>query len=422
MSTKARKIAICTRPLRSVAFAGRFQRKHRMMLRIFFAAGPGNVIGAHRHWRDGVPDPGQMSITFSSEFEALCAEILASAYIVSSAGPAALITDGEFILEHRPKRKASGVFYHLNEIKYCLGLARTARKFGADYAILQSGTTHYFAMSLFRLFGIKGIPVLHNTLWPSGFPPSSRVARVVLFLDSLFFRWGATAVLGVSPECLRQVDQATNGLHGPMYQFMPQFDPSLFVPSEPPPFSDRFKLLFAGRISADKGVFDLLQIMKIVEERWGDRVILDVCGDGPDLTDLRSRCKGEGLDHIVNILGFTAPEQLRKLLTASHASIVPTRSGFAEGMAMTVIEPILLGRPVITNAVVPALEVLRPACIEAETDSVESYVNAVMKLASSPELYAQLRNACVSLRPQFFDRSKSSQSALHKALSFANAC
>ena len=128
---------------------------------------------------------------------------------------------GEFTLEHRPKRKASGLSYHLSEIKYCLDLAKTARQYRADYAVVQSGTTHYFALSLFRLFGIKVIPILHNTLWPSGFPPSSWIARSILFADSLFFRWGATAILGVSPECLRQVEQVTNGIHGPLYQFSP---------------------------------------------------------------------------------------------------------------------------------------------------------------------------------------------------------
>jgi glycogen synthase len=125
-----------------------------------------------------------------------------------------------------------------------------------------------------------------------------------------------------------------------------------------------------------------------------------------DIDELRLQCSNDGLDHIVNILGFTAPEQLRRLLVSSHASIVPTRSGFAEGMAMTVIEPILLGRPVITNAVVPALEVLRPACIEAKTDDVQSYADAIVNLATSPQLYDRLRHACALLRPQFLDESK----------------
>ena len=248
------------------------------------------------------------------------------------------------------------------------------------------------------------------------FTPSRGERARFCSLNSFFFRWGASAILGVSPECLRQIKRVTKGIHARLHQFTPQFDASLFNLKEPPPFSDRFKLLFAGRIAADKGIFDLLQIMKIVERRLAGRVTLDICGDGPDLNDLRSRCKSEGLDDIVNILGFTAPEQLRRLLVSSHASIVPTRSGFAEGLAMTVIEPVLIGRPVITNAVVPALELVRPACIEAKTNDVESYAGAIIKLATSPELYEQLRKACVLLRPRFFDRSKSSQSALYEAI------
>ena len=48
---------------------------------------------------------------------------------------------------------------------------------------------------------------------------------------------------------------------------------------------------------------------------------------------------------------------------------------------MTAAEAILVGRPVITNSVVPALEVLRPACVEARTNDVDSYVAAILKLS-----------------------------------------
>ena len=60
--------------------------------------------------------------------------------------------------------------------------------------------------------------------------------------------------------------------------------------------------------------------------------------------------------------------------------IVPTRSDFVEGIAKTAVEAILAGRPVITNAGVGALEILRPACIEAQADNPESYAAAVIAL------------------------------------------
>ncbi|MBT1515627.1 glycosyltransferase family 4 protein [Bradyrhizobium sp. SRL28] len=357
-----------------------------------------------------------MSVAFSSEFESLCVELGASAHIVSSAGPPDLLKDGQFVIEHRPKRPSSGLSYHLSEIIYGLSLLRTARRFGADYAVLQSGTTHYFVMSTFRLFGIKVIPVLHNTLWPKGYPPTSLLQRVLLRLDSLFFKWLATATLGVSPACLQQVEELAGGKSSRLYPFTIQFQPGLYQSAQPASFYRPFRLLFAGRIAANKGVFDLLHVMQKVDAKLPGGVTLDICGSGSDLDELKAQCTNLGVDNIVTIHGWTEPEQLRSYIRSSHASIVPTRSGFAEGMAMTVIEPVLLGRPVITSPVVPALEVLRPACLEARTDDIESYANEIVTLAESPLLYQQLTAACGSLRQQFFDRSRSFQAALHAAI------
>lgn len=119
--------------------------------RILFAAGPGNVIGAHKYWRLGMDDPGQMSVTFSSEFEQFCEESDLRAYLISSGGPPAKLSDGRFVIEHRPKKMARGIRFHLVEISYGLGLLISALRFRADFAVIQSGTTHFFLLSLFSL-------------------------------------------------------------------------------------------------------------------------------------------------------------------------------------------------------------------------------------------------------------------------------
>lgn len=36
-----------------------------MSFRVFYAAGPGNVIAAHQHWMRGASDPSEMSLTYS---------------------------------------------------------------------------------------------------------------------------------------------------------------------------------------------------------------------------------------------------------------------------------------------------------------------------------------------------------------------
>jgi glycosyltransferase involved in cell wall biosynthesis len=122
------------------------------------------------------------------------------------------------------------------------------------------------------------------------------------------------------------------------------------------------------------------------------------------------------LGNVVDIRGRVEPNILRQILLESHAAIVPTRSEFAEGMAMTAIEPVLLGRPVITSPVVPALEVLRDACLSAVTDDTSSYAAAIITLAFSRDLYDRLVSSCSTLREIFFDRDQSFEAALMKAI------
>ena len=83
---------------------------------------------------------------------------------------------------------------------------------------------------------------------------------------------------------------------------------------------------------------------------------------------------------------------------------------------MTAAEAILAGRPVITNPVVPAFEVLRPACIEARTNNIESYVDAILKLIDDPARYRVLCDACPALKEQFYDRARGLTEVLKKVI------
>ncbi len=84
---------------------------------------------------------------------------------------------------------------------------------------------------------------------------------------------------------------------------------------------------------------------------------------------------------------------------------------------MTAAESILAGRPLISNPVVPALELLSAASVAARTDDIASHADAVVKLASDPVLYRQLCGACPSLAEQFYDSDMGLAAVLRKALS-----
>ena len=391
-----------------------------MAYRVFFAAGPGDIIQAHKEWRQGSPASTEVSLTFSPQYEEFCQQIGAEAYLVGYHRRKEILRDGPFTLEHRPKPMpgASGVRYHLAEILYGLGLCASAFRFRAHVAVIESGSTHYFVMTLFRLLGIKVVLMMHNSLWPSGFPPTSRSRKLILRLDSWFFRTIPTATVAISPECTRQVQQITRGRATAQYQMRTQYEPGFFARIPPHPPHDRrpFHIMFIGRIVQPKGVFDILEMAKKIEERAPGQVRWELCGTGPDLEALKARRVELALEDVVRIRGWTSLEDLVEVYGRSHAAIVPTRSSFCEAWAATVAEAILAGRPAITNSVVPALEVLRPACVEALPDDVDSYVNAILELIRDPDHYDRLCQACPDLRGPFYDREQGVTAVLFRVM------
>ncbi len=122
-----------------------------------------------------------------------------------------------------------------------------------------------------------------------------------------------------------------------------------------------------------------------------------------------------GLGDVFVIAGWTPPEALIERYARAHAAIVPTRSDFAEGMAMTALQAIAAGRPLVTNSVVPALEVLAPACIAARPDDPESHADAVFRLATDGALYRRLQAACEGLAAPLYDRGRGLTAVLHEA-------
>lgn len=393
-----------------------------MKKRVFYAAGPGDVIRAHRHWTRDEPDPTQLPTAYSNEFCDFCRAIGAEAYIVSSHQNKRIVEVGSITLEHRPKPRpsSSGLAYHLFELVYAYSLLRTAVRFRAKWAFFHSGSAHFFSLSAFRLLGIRVVVLLHNTLWPTGHPPSGRVQRLVAQLNSMFFRWAATAVVGVSPECIRQVNELTGGDHrAGLYEMRPHYYRQIFHKIPSPPSFDRenpLVILWSGRMEDTKGALEVLEIARLVEQRAPGRVRWQVVGDGSGADRFLSTREKLGLNQVVLYLGWQYPAELLEIVGRTHATIVPTKSSFAEGLAKTAVESILSGRPVITSKIVPALELFRPACLEAKPDDPASYADLILHLIDAPNHYCHLSQACLGLQEQFFEEEFRMRSVLKQVI------
>jgi len=384
-------------------------------LRLFAALGPGDIVGAYRAQLAG-STINETSIAFSEQLFSYCRLRNIKTLAISSNGTLDQLDDDCISVENRAKlfRGRGGIRFHLSLLVYGLYLAIRARRFRASVAVIDSGTTHYFALVFFRALGIPVVVNLHNVLWPRGFPPQAKLQRAIRFLNSLFFRYVAAGAIGVSPECERQVVSESCG-RVPFFQYRCQFKNEGFRTPQPHK-PEVFRIAFVGRAEANKGVLDIPRIANILQARSPARVIFEICGDGPALGELKRIVRDERLEDEIIIHGRLERTALLDVYARSNAVIVPTRSNFTEGMPQVCAEAVLSGIPTITNEVTNAFDVIGPATIQAMTDDVESYAEAIMKLLESRPLYDQLLSECPKLAPQFLDRSQSYPAALDRLL------
>src|SRR5687767_935658 len=140
-------------------------------MKIFSALGTGDIVGAMRARLEGRALPG-IGHPYSEQFFELCRERGFQSLGVSSNDRVDSISENAIEACNIPKRPYRGpVQYHVAQLRYAVDLARLARRFGAKVAIIDSGTTHYFALLIFRMLGIKIVINLHNALHPPGYPP-----------------------------------------------------------------------------------------------------------------------------------------------------------------------------------------------------------------------------------------------------------
>lgn len=390
--------------------------------RIVYALGPGDVAALYRSLMEDRKPAFALGMAFSKQFLDWCDEIGAVARAMSHHPRRDYLRAGPHIIENRPKPSLSrlgGVLYHLGAILYGLTVVRLALRDRATHVFVDAGTTHWIVLSLLSLVRIPVIAVFHGTFWPMGFPPRRLKERLLLKLDGWFFRHLAAATICVSPECERQVRAVAGKPKGAIYQCRPQYRQGFLSGVEPATGygTGPFNVLFLGRLEEDKGVFLILSIAERLQQEMRDHFRWRIIGSGSAFEYLKREVEERNLNSIVDILDkLPNDEKALEVLGWCHAMVVPTTSRFCEGLAMTAAESVLAGRPVVVSATVPAWEILGDAAVKAETDNIESFVQAFKKLALNPSFYQSSQGATRAAQAQFYDRSQGLGAVCGRAL------
>jgi len=389
---------------------------------IAHTAGPGDVITTYRHWLKGESDPHEVSETYSGQFYTRIKARSLSAYVIGGHPRREMLRDDWITLEHRPRRGLgkSGLAFHFSELWYWLGVLLTFIRVRAAVAVI-GDMDHWWLLAVLPLAGVKVITVLHCTFWPKGHRRRGFGKRVVGLLNGWFWRHIPVATISISPECERQVlELAGERVSGTLIQARPQYRTG-YLDSIPPPRWNQppFRVLFAGRMERDKGIFDLLDLAERLRDFTHRSVVFEVCGSGSAEDAFVAAIERRRLGAHVRFMGRLDRHGMKDAYSRAHICLVPTTATFPEGLNQVVVESVLAGRPVVVTDVCPAIEVVPNSVIAVAAGQIDAMAKAIQQLATDSTLYERLQRNCKHDALPFYDVNKSWGAALDQAIGIA---
>lgn len=174
---------------------------------------------------------------------------------------------------------------------------------------------------------------LERHLWVFRFLYGGARAYIVLSSDfeKLIRSWGITGPI------FREVTVADdNELRG--------FDMSSVLSERQR--SHEWRILFAARVTADKGIYELIQAVSLLQKNHRE-IRLIVAGDSDELGAVREFAGKLNVNDIV-FSGYVVGEEKEHLFKTSHIFCLPT---YYEGFPNVVVEAMAVGLPIVTRSV-----------------------------------------------------------------------
>jgi glycosyltransferase involved in cell wall biosynthesis len=157
-------------------------------------------------------------------------------------------------------------------------------------------------------------------------------------------------------------------------------------------------LIFTGRLTKVNGVDLLLRTMPLILRK--KKVILKICGDGPERENLEKLAKEKGIETSVKFLGsLDHNTELPKVLGTSDVFVAPGPSGFS------LIEALACGLPIVAVDVEWNKEVMYTKTgILLTNNNIEVFARCVLKLLCDYRRTLKLHANTHSLIKKQFDK------------------
>lgn len=172
------------------------------------------------------------------------------------------------------------------------------------------------------------------------------------------------------------------------------------------------RLLFIARLVPEKGVFELVEAIRLLSEQGRD-VHVTVLGVGPARDAMVSRLRDAGLAGCVTFLGAIPHDQALELMRVSDLVVTPSHR---EGCGLVPIEAAALGVPVVATRTGAMPEVVGcPEAVVEPRDAVGLAEAIELQLASVTRRRACARAGRANVRAEFtWDRIAEENIAIYQ--------
>ncbi len=164
----------------------------------------------------------------------------------------------------------------------------------------------------------------------------------------------------------------------------------------------RLHLLFLGAIIEQKGIFDLVEVIKEHKDEWDGNLMLHV-GGSHEVEHLQRFINDNGLENLIQYEGWVSDDKKIVLLNLMDAYILPS---YIEGLPISILEALSYGKPVITTPVGGIPEVINESNgFLFEPGDREAMYKIINDIVSNPTcLKEKAVNAKKSVDNNFPDR------------------
>ena len=213
-------------------------------------------------------------------------------------------------------------------------------------------------------------------------------ARLTLAAEGYVHKWLGTYSSCVdrflAPSQFVRNKFIEHGWNGDKFEVLPHFQrakPSTERAAEIAP------LLYFGRLSAEKGIDDLLHAMQRLP-----RLNLVIAGDGPERGRLELLCKSLGLSN-VKFAGQVRGAELDRAIANSRFTVLPSHA--YETLGKTILESYAEARAVVATDLGSRRELIHEGKtgLLYQTGDVEQLASALQFLSSQPELADRMGRA-----------------------------